>query len=32
MHPGYSEMGVAFAVDRSSEFGVYWTQVFGAPR
>lgn len=32
MNPVYSEMGVAFAVDRNSELGVYWTQVFGAPR
>ena len=32
MNPAYTEMGIAFAVDRNSELGVYWTQVFGAPR
>ena len=32
MNPAYTEMGVAFAVERTSELGVYWTQVFGAPR
>lgn len=32
MNPAYTEMGVAFAVDRNSELGVYWTQVFGTPR
>lgn len=32
MNPAYAEMGVAFAVERNSEFGVYWTQVFGTPR
>jgi uncharacterized protein YkwD len=25
-------MGVAFAIDRRSEMGVYWTQAFGTPR
>lgn len=29
MNPQYAEMGVAFVVDRNSELGVYWTQVFG---
>ena len=32
MNPTFTEMGVAFSVDRNSEFGVYWTQVFGTPR
>jgi len=32
MNPAFTEMGVAFSVDRKSEMGVYWTQVFGAPR
>ena len=32
MNPGFTEMGVAYAVDSRSDMGVYWTQVFGAPR
>lgn len=32
MNPAFTEMGAAFAVDRKSEMGVYWTQVFGTPR
>jgi uncharacterized protein YkwD len=32
MDPGFTEMGVAFAVDPRSEMGVYWTQAFGTPR
>jgi uncharacterized protein YkwD len=32
MNPLFTEMGVAFAVDRKSKFGVYWTQEFGTPR
>jgi uncharacterized protein YkwD len=32
MNPAFSEMGAAFAVDRKSELGVYWTQVFGTLR
>ena len=32
MNPAYTEMGVAFAVNTASEMGVYWAQVFGAPR
>ena len=32
MNPVYTEMGVAFAVNTASEMGVYWAQVFGAPR
>ena len=32
MNPAYTEMGVAYAINRDSELGVYWTQVFGTPR
>jgi uncharacterized protein YkwD len=32
MNPAFTEMGVAFAVDRKSKLGVYWTQEFGTPR
>jgi uncharacterized protein YkwD len=32
MNPAFTEMGAAFAVDRASEMGVYWTQAFGTPR
>jgi uncharacterized protein YkwD len=32
MNPAFSEMGVAFAVERNSRFGVYWAQVFATPR
>lgn len=32
MSPGFTEMGVAFAADRKSEAGIYWTQVFALPR
>jgi uncharacterized protein YkwD len=32
MNPGFTEMGVAFAVDPRSDMGVYWTQAFGARR
>lgn len=32
MTPGFTEMGVAFVVDRKSDAGIYWTQVFAAPR
>jgi uncharacterized protein YkwD len=32
MNPAFTEMGAAFAVDRRSEMGVYWTQAFGTPR
>ena len=32
MNPAFTEMGAAFAVDRKSEMGVYWTQTFGTPR
>jgi uncharacterized protein YkwD len=32
MNPGFTEMGVAYALDSGSEMGVYWTQAFGRPR
>ncbi|MDO8789070.1 MAG: CAP domain-containing protein [Sulfuritalea sp.] len=32
MNPVFTEMGVAFAVDRTSKLGVYWAQEFGTPR
>lgn len=32
MDPGFTEMGVAFAVDTKSESGIYWVQKFGRPR
>jgi uncharacterized protein YkwD len=32
MNPGFTEMGVAFAVDPGSDMGVYWSQALGAPR
>jgi uncharacterized protein YkwD len=32
MHPAFTEMGVAYAVDSASDMGVYWAQEFGAPR
>ncbi len=32
MNPAFTEMGVAFAVERRSELGVYWAQAFGTPR
>jgi uncharacterized protein YkwD len=32
MSSAYTEMGVAFATNRNSELGVYWTQIFGARR
>ncbi len=32
MNPVFTEMGAAFAVDRKSNLGVYWTQEFGTPR
>ena len=31
MSPDYSEMGVAYAVERQSERGIYWAQLFAAP-
>ncbi len=32
MNPGYTEMGVAFAVNARSAMGAYWVQEFGTPR
>lgn len=32
MDPGFSQMGLAYAVNMNSDAGVYWTQVFGTPR
>jgi uncharacterized protein YkwD len=32
MHPGFTEMGAAFAIDAGSAMGVYWAQAFGTPR
>lgn len=32
MDPRFTQMGVAFAVDESSDMAIYWTQVFGLPR
>lgn len=32
MNATYSAMGVAFAVNPASTMGVYWVQLFGAPR
>lgn len=32
MSAGFGEMGVAYVVDRKSEAGIYWTQVFATPR
>jgi uncharacterized protein YkwD len=32
MMPGYTEMGLAFAVNPESAGGVYWVQVFGLPK
>lgn len=32
MTAGFTEMGIAFAVDRKSDAGIYWTQVFARPQ
>ena len=32
MAPQYTEMGIAFAVNRASKAGIYWGQLFGTPR
>jgi uncharacterized protein YkwD len=32
MAPQFTEMGIAFAVNRSSKDGIYWGQLFGTPR
>jgi uncharacterized protein YkwD len=32
MAPHFTEMGVAYSVDRASKAGIYWAQLFGTPR
>ena len=32
MAPQFTEMGIAFAVNRASKSGIYWGQLFGTPR
>ncbi len=32
MAPQFTEMGVAYSVDRASKAGIYWAQLFGTPR
>ncbi|TFY96378.1 CAP domain-containing protein [Ramlibacter rhizophilus] len=32
MQPAFTEMGVAWATDRQSQAGIYWTQVLARPR
>jgi len=32
MAPHFAEMGLAYSVNRASEAGIYWVQVFGVPR
>jgi uncharacterized protein YkwD len=32
MRPEYTEMGIAFAVNKATEPGIYWAQLFGLPR
>jgi uncharacterized protein YkwD len=32
MNPVFTEMGVAYSINRASEMGVYWAQTFGTPR
>jgi len=32
MNPRFTEMGIGFVVDARSESGVYWSQVFAAPK
>ena len=32
MDPRFTQMGVAFAVDSSSDMAIYWTQLFALPR
>lgn len=32
MSGSFTEMGIAFVVERNSDAGIYWTQVFAAPR
>ena len=32
MEPRFTEMGVAYYVDKKSTSVIYWTQMFGSPR
>lgn len=32
MNPAFTEMGIAFTVNRNSDAGIYWTQVFATRR
>jgi uncharacterized protein YkwD len=32
MQPGFTQMGLAFAVNLQSPQGIYWAQVLGTPR
>jgi uncharacterized protein YkwD len=32
MSPRYTAMGIAYAVNPASKLGIYWAQMFGAPR
>jgi len=32
MNPNFKEIGVAVVIDESSEYGIYWTQSFGAKK
>ena len=32
MNPNFKETGVAIVIDASSEYGIYWTQSFGAKK
>jgi uncharacterized protein YkwD len=32
MGPQFREMGIAFYVNRASQAGIYWVQLFGARR
>lgn len=32
MTPGFTEMGIAYAVNPKSDAGIYWTQVFARPQ
>jgi len=32
MEAAFTQMGAAYAVNKASDTGIYWTQVFGTPR
>jgi len=32
MNPDFKEIGVAVVVNNDSEYGIYWTQSFGAKK